>query len=177
MVFPDGNGQLKGSSEWGNSYDQRQMMETFIANDLVGYIDKHYRAIADAAHRAIGGLSEGAFGAMNIAVHHPDLFGSVISLGGYYQAEGPIWGQDETYRQANSPSNTILHNQPAWQLQMFLGAATQDEPYYTDTQQFVKIVANLHIHYQLDIEKGYHSWSVWQTQIYKALVWLSWGKR
>src|SRR5262249_30265435 len=99
------------------------------------------------------------------------------SLGGYYQAEGPIWGQDEAYRQANSPSSSILHSRQAWQLQMFFGAATQDEPYYTDTQQFANVVANLHIRYQLDIEKGYHSWPVWQTQIYKGLVWLSWGKQ
>jgi S-formylglutathione hydrolase FrmB len=174
MVMPDGNGQIEGSSEWGNSYDQQQMMETFVASDLVRYVDKHYRTIADTAHRAIGGLSMGGFGAMNIAIHHPDIFGSVISLGGYYKAEGNIWGKSKTYRQVNSPINTIQYSQLAWQLQMFLGAATLDQPYYTDTQKFVQVLANLHIHYRLDIEKGYHSWPVWQAQIYDALKWLNW---
>jgi enterochelin esterase-like enzyme len=176
MVFPDGNGELEGSSEWGNSYDQRQMMETFVASELVRYVDKHYRTIADTAHRAIGGLSMGGFGAMNIAIHHPDVFGSVISLGGYYKAEGDIWGKNETYRQINSPIDTIGYSQQAWQLQMFLGAATMDQPYYTDTLQFVHEIAKLHIHYRLDTERGYHSWPVWQKQIYHALQWLRWER-
>ena len=175
MVFPDGNGQLPGSSEWGNSYDQRQMMETFVASDLVSYIDKHYRTIADAAHRAIGGLSMGGFGATNIAIHHPDIFGSVISLGGYYQAEGTIWGENETYKQQNSPINSILHSQRAWQLQMFLGAATQDQPYYTDTQQFANVIANLHIHYQPRCGGGASRLAAsGRAQMYNALLWLSW---
>jgi S-formylglutathione hydrolase FrmB len=150
------------------------MMETFVASDLVDYVDRHYRTIADSTHRAIGGLSMGAFGAMNIAVHHPNIFGNVISLGGYYQAEGTIWGKDETYRQQNSPVNSILHHRSAWQLQMFLGAATQDQPYYTYTHQFAKVLENLHIRYQLDVEEGHHSWHVWQKQMYNALIWLSW---
>lgn len=174
IVIPDGNGQLQGNSEWGNSYDQHQMMETFVVNDLVAYIDKHYRTIPDVTHRAIGGLSMGGFGATNIAIHHPDIFGSVISLGGYYQAEGPIWGKNEKYKQANSPVDSILHTPQAAQLQIFLGAAKQDEPYYTDTQQFVKVIVNLHIRYNLDVESGYHSWVIWQKQMYNSLLWLSW---
>ena len=87
----------------GNSFDHRQWIETYVAVDLVAYVDHRYRTLADVAHRAIGGLSMGGFGAMNIAVHHPDVFGTVISLGGYYRAEGSIWGKNAAYRRANSP--------------------------------------------------------------------------
>ena len=174
MVFPDGNGELEGSSEWGNSYNQRQQMETFVVSELVKYVDRHYRTIADTLHRGIGGLSMGGFGATNIAIHHPDIFGNLISLGGYYNAEGSIWGTNTIYRQINSPISTILYSRQAWKLQMYLGAATLDEPYYTDTLQFVKVIQQFHIYYQLDIEKGYHTWRVWQEQMYNALAWLTW---
>ena len=170
MVFPDGNGRPGATSEWGNSYDQHQLMENFVANDLVKYIDQHYRTIPDTQHRGIGGLSMGGFGAMNIAIHHPDVFGNVMSFGGYYKAEGSIWGSNTYYQQLNSPLSTIVKMPQAWQLQIFLGAATKDQPYYRDTLQFRQVLDQLHIHYHFDLQVGQHSWRVWQKQMYNALA-------
>ncbi|MBV9258405.1 MAG: hypothetical protein JO215_10340 [Ktedonobacteraceae bacterium] len=175
MVMPDGNGRPKVTPEWGDSFDHRQLMETYVVRDLVQYIDQHYRTIPDAAHRAIGGLSMGGFGAMNIAEHHPNVFGSVISLGGYYKAEGGIWGNNAAYMRANSPLITLPKNKAAWKLHIYLGAATKDQPYYSDTKIFIGQLSNLHIPYSFDLERGFHSWRVWRTQIYYALQWLKWG--
>ncbi len=176
MVLPDGNGRPGATSEWANSYDQRQLIESYVVNDVVRYIDSKYRTIPDAANRAIGGLSMGGFGAMNIAVHHPDIFGSVISLGGYYYAEGGIWGNNAAYMQQNSPADVLPAKKQAWKLLFFLGAGTQDQPYFTDTQQFAQELSGLHIPYHLDIQQGYHSWTIWQTQMYNALLWLRWSQ-
>ena len=174
MVLPDGNGQPGATSEWANSYNQHQLIESYVVNDVVQYIDSKYRTIPDAAHRAIGGQSMGGFGATNIAVHHPDIFGSVISLGGYYYAEGGIWGNNAAYMRQNSPAAVLPAKKQAWKLQFFLGAGTQDQPYYTDTLQFAQELHRLHIPYHLDVQKGYHSWTTWQTQMYNALLWLHW---
>ncbi len=175
LVLPDGNGRPGATSEWADSYDHSQQIESYIVNDLVKYIDSKYRTIPDAAHRAIGGLSMGGFGATNIAVHHPDVFGSVISLGGYYYAEGSIWGNNADYMQQNSRADTILTNKQAWKLLFFLGAGSLDQPYYADTQKFAQELNELHISYRLLVQKGYHSWTTWQTLMYKALLWLHWG--
>jgi enterochelin esterase-like enzyme len=176
MIFPDGNGRSGETSEWGNSFDQKQLMENFVAMDLVRFIDQKYRTIAAPAYRAIGGFSMGGFGAMNIAVHHPDIFGSVISLAGYYTAEGSIWGQNTDYMQANSPAYVLPANPQAWKLRIFLGAATKDQPYYADTQQFILELKALHLDYTFDLENGYHTWSIWEAQLYHALLWLQWRK-
>jgi enterochelin esterase-like enzyme len=174
MVFPDGNGRSGETSEWGNSFDQKQLMENFVAFDLVHYVDQKYRTIPQAGDRAIGGFSMGGFGAMNIAVHHPDIFGSVISLAGYFTAEGSIWGQNEAYIRANSPALVLPEDKSAWKLRFFLGAATKDQPYYTDTQQFIDELKALHLNYTFDLETGYHTWSIWEIQLYHALTWLQW---
>lgn len=174
MILPDGNGRPGATSEWGNSFDRHQLIETYVAVDLVKYVDQHYRTLPDSAHRAIGGLSMGGFGAMNIAVHHPDIFGTVISLGGYYYAEGPIWGKNAVYMQQNSPAAILPHDRQAWKLHIFLGAATHDQPYYTDTRNFMQELDSLHILYRFDLQPGYHSWSVWQVQMYNALEWIKW---
>ncbi len=175
MILPDGNGRQGQTSEWGNSYDQRQNIETYVATDLVKYVDARYHTIADAAHRGIAGLSMGGFGAMNIAVHHPDVFGYVSSLGGYYRAEGSIWGNNTTYMSKNSPIEVLPADKQAWHLQLFIGAARGDQPYYTYAKQFVQELSKLHIQYQLDIENGSHAWKVWQIQMYHTLLWLHWG--
>jgi enterochelin esterase-like enzyme len=174
MVFPDGNGRDGETSEWGNSVDQKQLMENFVAFDLVHYIDQKYRTIPQASDRAIGGFSMGGFGAMNIAVHHPDIFGSVIALAGYYIADGGIWGNNTAYIQANSPAYVLPKDPKAWKLHIFLGTGTQDQPYYDDTQQFIQELQALHLDYTFDAENGHHDWSVWETQLYHALVWLQW---
>ena len=177
MIFPDGNGRSGETSEWGNSFDQKQLMENFVALDLVRFIDQKYRTIPTPGYRAIGGFSMGGFGAMNIAVHHPDIFGSVISLAGYYTAEGSIWGQNTAYIQANSPASFLPVNPHVWKLRIFLGAATKDQPYYADTQQFILELKALHLAYTFDLEKGYHTWSVWEAQLYHGLIWLQWRGR
>lgn len=95
---------------------------------------------------------------MNMALHHPDVFGAVISLDGYYQAEGDIWGHNAVYIQQNSPAVLLPHDSQAWKLHIYLGSASQDQPDYNDTRQFMKELTALHIPYQFDLQNGYHSW-------------------
>jgi S-formylglutathione hydrolase FrmB len=172
LVLPDGNGRPGMTSEWADSFDHTQLIETFVSKELVSYVDQHYRTLADAQHRAIGGLSMGGFGAMNIAIHHPDVFGSALSFGGYYYAEGAIWGRNAAYQQANSPLLTIGQNQEARKLHIYLGAASEDQPYYSDARQFAQALDKLHIPYTFDILPGHHAWSIWQSQLYHGLLWL-----
>jgi enterochelin esterase-like enzyme len=172
IVAPDGNGRPGASPEWGNSADGQQRLEDAIAFDLVSFIDSHYRTLASAPYRAIGGLSTGGVGSMNIAAHHPDLFGSVISLGGYYQAEGPIWGTQLADRQQNSPLYVFPRRSDDWGLAIFLGAADKDQPYYDETKAFAAELDSLHVPYHLDVQPGQHAWKVWAQQMWNALLWL-----
>ncbi len=174
MILPDGNAQEQ-PSEWGNSYDHSQLLENYIADELVKYVDQKFRTLAQPADRAIGGISMGGFGSMNIAVHHPDVFGTVIALGGYYQADGSVWGNNANYIQQNSPIDVLPNNQQAQKLHIFLGAAKQDVPYYSDTMNFAHTLDSLSIPYHLDVQNGGHSWDVWQVQTYNALLWIKWG--
>jgi len=56
--------------------------ETYIVGDLVGYVDAHYRTIASRDGRAIAGLSMGGFGALQLAMRHPDAFAAAASHSG-----------------------------------------------------------------------------------------------
>lgn len=78
MVVPDEKTTYDGSfysnsGVFGN-------WEDFTAFDLVAYMDQHYRTIADKNSRGITGHSMGGYGALKIAMHHPEIFSSVYAL-------------------------------------------------------------------------------------------------
>jgi S-formylglutathione hydrolase FrmB len=50
--------------------------------ELIEYIDRHYRTIADRQHRAISGLSMGGFMSFWISAKYPDLFSAAGSFCG-----------------------------------------------------------------------------------------------
>ena len=54
--------------------------EDFTAYDLVEYMDKNYRTIPNKESRGITGHSMGGYGALKIAMKHPDIFRSVYAL-------------------------------------------------------------------------------------------------
>jgi S-formylglutathione hydrolase FrmB len=56
--------------------------ETYLVRELVPAIDARFRTVATREARAIGGKSSGGFGALVLAMRHPDLFAAVASHAG-----------------------------------------------------------------------------------------------
>lgn len=54
--------------------------EDYIVEDVVGYVDAHYRTLPTAASRGIAGHSGGGNGALFMAMRHSDIFGSVYAM-------------------------------------------------------------------------------------------------
>ncbi len=54
--------------------------EDFVVHDLVGYVDAHYRTLADAEHRAIAGHSMGGYGALRLGMQHPEVFAAAYAM-------------------------------------------------------------------------------------------------
>jgi enterochelin esterase-like enzyme len=78
VVLPDSktvhNGSMYSSSVTTGDFEQ------YIARDVVGYIDAHYRTIPDRASRGLVGHSMGGYGAARIGMKHADVFGSLYIM-------------------------------------------------------------------------------------------------
>src|SRR5947208_16769942 len=74
LVMPFGSTGSFVDKEWANGVRPHEGWATFVARDLVRAIDRRFRTIAVGAARGIGGLSEGGYGAINIALRHPGEF-------------------------------------------------------------------------------------------------------
>lgn len=56
--------------------------QTYLTEDVVGFVDAHFRTLADRAHRGVLGLSSGGYGAAMAAMARPDVFGGFASHAG-----------------------------------------------------------------------------------------------
>jgi enterochelin esterase-like enzyme len=78
MVMPDGFSKLRGgfysSSPTVGDY------ESFVADDLVGWVDANYRTIATRASRGLAGHSMGGYGTARIAMKRPEVFSSIYMM-------------------------------------------------------------------------------------------------
>jgi len=79
VVAPDGLVDPFNGSWWTNS-ELYGAFEDYVVEDLVAYVDEHYHT--NPWRRGIMGLSMGGYGAMKIAMKHPDRFPVVASHSG-----------------------------------------------------------------------------------------------
>jgi S-formylglutathione hydrolase FrmB len=63
--------------------------ETYHIDQLLPWIDAHYRTTGTRAGRAIAGLSMGGGGATKYAATHPDLFAAALSFSGAVNPDDP----------------------------------------------------------------------------------------
>jgi enterochelin esterase-like enzyme len=75
VVVPDSLTRL-GGSMYSSSVTTGDF-ETFVAHDLVAYIDAHYRTIPTREGRGLAGHSMGGYGTWKIAMDHPGVFAAV----------------------------------------------------------------------------------------------------
>jgi S-formylglutathione hydrolase len=78
VVMPDAYTKFRGSM-YSNSVVTGNW-EAFITQDLVSYIDKHYRTLATRASRGLAGHSMGGYGTIRIGMKYPEVFSSLYAM-------------------------------------------------------------------------------------------------
>ena len=76
VVMNSGYARHPGSSD---SFDA---FEEMITDEVIPFVDKRYRTMADREHRAVAGLSWGAKQAYDLAFGHPEYFSYVSGFSG-----------------------------------------------------------------------------------------------
>jgi enterochelin esterase-like enzyme len=174
MVMPTGTQSFLTDEEWVNGIHKGNAWETFVARDLVNAIDTHYRAIPGARGRALAGLSEGGYGALNIGLHHPGEFALVQSWSGYMQADHipAIFGNSTRLMNYNSPANWIYSVAPQLRadhtyIWFYIGAK---DPLAAQNRAFAAQLTALGVAHHFFEPPGTHDWRLWRSQMVQALI-------
>jgi S-formylglutathione hydrolase FrmB len=174
MVMPDG-----GKTFYVNSFDGKVRYEDFFIQELVPYIDQHYRTVADRTGRGIFGISMGGYGALHLAMRHPDIFGSVSAQSaallpkfpdplptegrwGFYARvlQGPFGSPlNAAYFDANNPITRAEHPEAFQNLKLYFDCGDQDRYGFDAGNKLLdQILTSKHFPHEYSLRSGGHGW-------------------
>lgn len=159
----------RGRAEWAGRW------ESYLVRNVVPWVDAHLPTIASAAGRVIAGLSAGGYGAMDIGLRHPGLFGTLESWSGYFTAprDGPLRGASANVRETHDPTLLVQGEAPLLQrlgTRFFLSSGTtHDKVGARDAGAFSRELASLGLRHRLYLLPGGHDGRFWRAQLPAAL--------
>lgn len=171
IVCPDG-----GLSSWyfDSPVDTNYKYETYIAGELIEYIDQHFSAIKNRSGRAITGLSMGGHGAWYLAIRHPSLYGVAGSMSGGmdirpFKKDWDLPKRLGNYKKhaGNWEKNTIIHMVNLLKnadLKLIFDCGTDDFFYKVNRNLHEKLVS-LKIPHDYIERPGGHHWDYWSNSI------------
>jgi enterochelin esterase family protein len=137
---------------------QDQFAADFL-QDIVPYVEKHYRVIADRQHRAIAGLSMGGAQTLNISLTHLDQFAYV----GVFSA-GWFGGADTQFVKDHGQD---LDN-AAWKkgLKLFwVGVGKDDTTAHASSDKMLEVLKAHGFTVEYHESDGGHTWINWQNYL------------
>jgi S-formylglutathione hydrolase FrmB len=191
VVMPD-TGPTGGYTDWYNGgAGGPPEWETYHIDELLPWVDRHFRTTPRRSERAVAGLSMGGFGAMSYAARHPDLFGAAASFSGAVDTNNPldiaVTGDDVFGPRATQEVRWRAHD--PWDLAAnlrgldlvlrtgnglpggpFGGGDIVEETVHAMSVAFHRRLQRLHIpHLWDDYGPGGHTWPYWQRDLRATL--------
>nr|WP_052635757.1 alpha/beta hydrolase family protein [Spirosoma luteum] len=171
VVCADGN---FGSWYFDSPIDPAFTYETYVASELVDWIDSHYKTIKDRTGRAITGLSMGGHGALYLAFRHQNTFGAAGSMSGGVDIR-PFpnnWDMAKrlgTYAQFPErwEQNTVinlLHLLTPGALSLIIDCGTEDFFFRVNNNLHEKMLER-NIAHDYITRPGAHNWAYWSNAI------------
>jgi len=166
-----------GRSLWIDSWDGRSKLETFLLEGLVPWADRTLRTRADAAHRGVIGLSDGATAAFNLLLRHPDVFGAIGAHSGDYElhadiSSGPLFGPApgaDSLRRVYSP---LLAPDSTWNAvrgrSIYLDCG-MDDTSLGDARSMQARLSKLRVPHRYNEFTAGHDWGYWRTHLAQSL--------
>jgi S-formylglutathione hydrolase FrmB len=179
VVCPDGG---FGSWYWDSPVDSSFRYETYVATELVNWVDGHYKTIKDRKGRAITGLSMGGHGALYLAIKHQDVFGAAGSMSGGVDIRpfpnnwdmakrlGTYAGHPQNWEQ-NTVIN-LLHLITPNSLSLLIDCGTEDF-FYEVNKKLHEELSYRNIAHDFITRPGAHNWPYWQNAVQYQLLFMS----
>jgi putative tributyrin esterase len=176
LVMPEGNSSyyVNSATRPGDRY------EDYIVNDLISDVESKFPAERIRSGRAVVGVSMGGFGAVELALTHPNLFSfaaglspaidvpsrpfSVKRISQWRQHRsifGP-WGSEA--RHGRDPFVLARSANPAQVPYLYLSCGEQ-EGLMPANRRFAELLASRHFQYEFHSSPGGHDWNQWNQRL------------
>jgi S-formylglutathione hydrolase FrmB len=171
IVCPDGH---KSSWYFDSPLDSTMKYETFISQEVPGYIDAHYHSIKNRKARAITGLSMGGHGGLFLAFRHADYFGACGSMSGVVDLKFTSQSYDLSKRLGDTLHYAgnwktysvinVIEKYPSDSLAIIIDCGN-DDPFAGINRQLHQKMLALKIPHDYIERPGRHDWKYWANAV------------
>lgn len=181
-----------------NEYTGKFPYEDMFIKELVPFIDKQYKTIADKDHRATMGYSMGGFGALVLPLRNPDVISICVPLSisvrtdEQYMTENASewnnqWGRlfdgvgttgpdriTEYYKQ-HSPFHLFAQKdlQPYKNLKIYIDNGDDEETLCRSNEELHMLLRDKNFPHEFRVRNGGHEFSYWREALPNGLRFIS----
>jgi len=168
-----------GANSFYTNSASGERWEDMVVQEFIPLIETGYRTVGERSGRAISGISMGGYGALKLAMQHPDLFGAVSAhsamlLDDFEQATldprraqlylalfDSIFGISESMDlwNQNNPLRMARESTRLDDLAIYFDCGTEDEyGFYVGAEQLHDILESRGIRHEFHLYPGTHGW-------------------
>ena len=167
IITPDGNDKRGSSPYFDPQYfdGANGKISTAIGDELVKVVQNRYRTLPTPDFWAMGGLSSGGWGAINVGLHNLKSFGILFSHSGYFVDASGSQNSPLSYIK-NLPPQSYQH------LRVYLDTGKNDTLELKEAREFSQVLGSLRIPHQFNQFSGGHTWSYWRKHLADSLTYV-----
>ena len=151
----------------------------FVSEELPGIVHEFFRVTDRPEETFVAGLSMGGFGALKLALTHPERYAAAASLSGGLELRtlmllperGDLLRRVFGGTVTDSDDVFTLLQQASGVPPLYLGCGTED-PLLPGTQRFADEATAAGLDVTVDLRPGIHEWAVWDPMIADVIAWL-----
>ncbi len=159
---------------------------TFVAEELPRIVARTFRVSTAREDTFVAGLSMGGFGALKLALNHPERFAAAASLSGAVDLTSMdldwtgtlaqrVWGGREISGTADDLLGLLGKRDPAELPALFLDCGTEDQ-LIDQNRRFLAAAEKAEVEVASRLRPGAHTWEFWDEGIQDVLDWLPIGR-
>lgn len=148
------------SREGEDAINRAKLFETDLVNQVIPYVEKNYRCIADRNGRAIGGFSRGGGQTLRAAFGNMDTFAWICCYSAYLSTDE----MESSYKYiGGEPDRTNV------QLKLLWVSVGNEDFLYEQTVEFLDYLKSKNVQYKSLITPGGHTWMNVKTYVAESV--------
>jgi len=174
LVMPEGE-----SSYYTNSVDRpKDRFEDYVVKDLITDVERRFPA--DPSHRAVAGVSMGGFGAIKLALKHPELYTFVGALSpaidvpsrpfsikriSQYRQHASIFGSWGSQTRRDNDPFVLARKVDPDKIPFIYATCGEQEGLLPSNRRFAELLAERKFHFEFHSGPGGHDWNQWNARL------------